>query len=245
MSKNSGVNYIKHLERISEVFYEDKRLSPWHISLYYGLFHMWNKSKFQNPISICRTELMMVSKIGSKNTYTKCLRQLDEWGYLNYFPSHNPMKGSLVNLYTFEPTTGKSTSPTSGKTSEPTPVTVVVPSINSLNKKKHIKPNKLSGGNSTISPSNKSRFVPPTIDMVIDFFKQSPFTEHAEVEAEKYFNYYSSNGWLVGGKAKMKDWKAAARNWKLNATKFQATNNTQKSSNHLHIEQNKDYNIPL
>ena len=43
----------------------------------------------------------------------------------------------------------------------------------------------------------------------------------------------------------MKDWKAAARNWKLNANKFQAANNQKQSSSHLHVEQNKDYNIPL
>ncbi|MCW3808159.1 hypothetical protein, partial [Plebeiibacterium marinum] len=34
-------------------------------------------------------------------------------------------------------------------------------------------------------------------------------------------NYYESVGWLVGGKTKMKDWKAAARNWMLNVEKFQ------------------------
>lgn len=36
-------------------------------------------------------------------------------------------------------------------------------------------------------------------------------------EAQKFFDYFSSNGWKVGGKAPMKDWKAAARNWIRNA----------------------------
>lgn len=31
-------------------------------------------------------------------------------------------------------------------------------------------------------------------------------------EANKFFNYYQSKNWMVG-KSKMKDWKAAARNW--------------------------------
>ena len=39
-------------------------------------------------------------------------------------------------------------------------------------------------------------------------------------EAEKFFNHYESNGWLVGGKSKMKNWQAAARNWLLNSKKF-------------------------
>jgi len=34
----------------------------------------------------------------------------------------------------------------------------------------------------------------------------------AKKESEKMFNFYESKGWLVG-KAKMKNWKAAASNW--------------------------------
>ena len=32
------------------------------------------------------------------------------------------------------------------------------------------------------------------------------------VDAERFVNYYASNGWIVG-KTKMKDWKAAVRTW--------------------------------
>ena len=31
-------------------------------------------------------------------------------------------------------------------------------------------------------------------------------------QADRFFNHYSSNGWMVG-KVRMKDWKAAVRNW--------------------------------
>ena len=37
----------------------------------------------------------------------------------------------------------------------------------------------------------------------------------ASAEAEKFFNYYESNGWKVG-KNPMKSWEAAARNWMKN-----------------------------
>ena len=33
--------------------------------------------------------------------------------------------------------------------------------------------------------------------------------------SEKWFDYYESNGWLVG-KNKMKNWRAAVRTWKNN-----------------------------
>ncbi len=42
---------------------------------------------------------MRVSKICSNATYHKCIKELNEYGYLEYFPSFNPYKGSLVNLF--------------------------------------------------------------------------------------------------------------------------------------------------
>ncbi|MGX9986861.1 hypothetical protein [Soonwooa purpurea] len=72
-------------------------------------------------------------------------------------------------------------------------------------------------------------------------------------EAEKFYNHYESNGWLVGGKSKMKNWQAAARNWLLNAKKFNnsqnlpSTNNHQSATknNHLSASINKSYQDPL
>jgi len=33
------------------------------------------------------------------------------------------------------------------------------------------------------------------------------------INPEAFFDHYSSNGWRVGGKSPMKDWRAAVRNW--------------------------------
>ena len=33
------------------------------------------------------------------------------------------------------------------------------------------------------------------------------------IDVDRFINYYDSVGWRVGGKAAMKDWKAAVRNW--------------------------------
>ena len=52
------------------------------------------------------------------------------------------------------------------------------------------------------------RFMPPTLDQV-----QNYCTERLNnVDANKFIDHYTSNGWLVG-KNKMKDWKAAVRTW--------------------------------
>jgi len=48
---------------------------------------------------------MKMSKIGSQNTYHKCLNDLDCWGYVCYKPSHHPTKGSQVYLFSFDTST--------------------------------------------------------------------------------------------------------------------------------------------
>ena len=53
------------------------------------------------------------------------------------------------------------------------------------------------------------RFKPPSLEECMTTFEEAGSTSD---EGEKFFNFYTSKGWMVG-KSKMKDWKAAARNW--------------------------------
>jgi predicted phage replisome organizer len=53
------------------------------------------------------------------------------------------------------------------------------------------------------------------------------------VDAEKFFDYYESKGWLVG-KTKMKNWQAAIRNWEKNS--FDNGNKKQELKTHNHNE---------
>jgi len=50
----------------------------------------------------------------------------------------------------------------------------------------------------------------PTIDVITVYFKE---LNASTLEAQKFFDYFESNGWKIGGKAPMKNWKAAVRNW--------------------------------
>jgi hypothetical protein len=95
------MNYIKHLTSFFERILLDKNLNPTHVSLYIALFQFWSINRFQNPISITRAEVMCISKISSKATYHKCMRDLDDKGYLKYKPTFNPYKGSMVRLFDF------------------------------------------------------------------------------------------------------------------------------------------------
>lgn len=81
----------------------------------------------------------------------------------------------------------------------------------------------------------------PTIENVKSYFQENNFPE---LEAQKFFNYFSSIGWLVGGKTPMVDWQAAAQNWILNAPKF-ITNAEPNRSKQLNTTTEKDYSEPL
>ncbi|WP_348800427.1 transcriptional regulator [Flavobacterium adhaerens] len=311
------MNYIKHLTGFFEKVAIDKTLNPTHISLYIALFQFWNCNRFKNPISISRDEVMRISKISSKATYHKCLKNLHFLGYINYEPSYNPFKGSHVYLFNFsddlkpipknEKTTISKNEPvfelvneqaqdklyTSSDTSNQTGIEqALVSYINNTNipnisndlksinldeqakkienddgflknetaeKKekssaKKEKTETLADDNRQISPSfadtekkqtekSLQKELTPTIENVKAYFLNQNFPE---IEAIKFFNYFSSNGWLVGGKTPMVDWQASAQNWILNAPKFISNEPPQSNrAKHLNTGTDKDYSEPL
>lgn len=67
------------------------------------------------------------------------------------------------------------------------------------------KPNK--EGKATTPP--RSRFVPPTIDEIKAYCLERKNT----VDAERFFDFYSANGWVQGRGKPIRDWKAAVRTW--------------------------------
>ena len=54
----------------------------------------------------------------------------------------------------------------------------------------------------------KAHFVPPTLENVIGYCQEKGY----KVDAQRFVDFYESKGWMIG-KNKMKDWKAAVRNW--------------------------------
>jgi hypothetical protein len=103
---------------------------------------------------------------------------------------------------------------------------------------KNFSSDKIQSQPSQPSPKSPPSLI-PTLEQCKSYFLEK---ESTALEAERFFNYFESNGWLVGGKAKMKDWRAAARNWMLNASRFAKPDLT---ASRLHVEQNKRYDIPL
>jgi hypothetical protein len=309
------MNYIKHLTGFFEKVVQDKTLNPTHVSLYIALFQFWNCNRFKNPISISRDEVMRISKISSKATYHKCMKNLHHLGYLDYQPSYNPFKGSVVFLFNFsenlkpETKSDRSTknepiSDTGGEqvlnksyTSEKTSIEqALVPYINntnilnktnienSLNKSQQATMNEISEpdfleteaktekekklrekkkgdaaeqldtrseNNTTknhfiipgLNPEDNETNFKPTLNQVQHYFIQEKFPD---LEALKFYNYFASIGWLVGGRTPMLNWKAAAQNWMLNTNKFTKEYHAPpQNANKLIVTTDKNYAEPL
>lgn len=261
------MNYIKHLTGFFEKVSIDYDLNPTHISLYMAIFQLWNQNRFQNPISISRDELMRISKIASTATYHKCIKELAERDYIIYKPSYNPFRGSLLEVCNLDfytkPVTKKEIKKLTATSKNEMVIEQVteqvinkhqtsnehVPIINNTNniniKKDNIQKAK--------KEKSESKFPKPLFEEIIKYFLEK---NASEFEAEKFYNYYESNGWLIGGKTKMKDWKAAARNWMINAKKFNKTIHPEIAStersrsdgpkpNQLHVANHKNYDEAL
>ena len=61
----------------------------------------------------------------------------------------------------------------------------------------------------TLAGVKEKRFAPPTPENVRGYCREMGYTN---VDAERFVDFYASKDWMVG-KNRMKDWKAAVRNW--------------------------------
>lgn len=74
--------------------------------------------------------------------------------------------------------------------------------------------------------AKRTAFVPPTLEEVSAYVSEKGYS----VDAERFIDFYTSKGWMVG-KNKMKDWKAAVRNWWKNEKSNQKHSSARQASN--------------
>lgn len=218
------MNYIIHLNAIFLKFNADKRLNATHISVYMAIFHHWNMNRFPAEFYINKQEIMQLSKIGSNPTYHRCLKQMTNWKYFKYIPSHNPYKGSKIKMFIFNTTT-EQVRPKLETSREQVATSI----INSNKQKENI--------NKLILPKNENE--------VLIFFKEQGWPN---IEAKKFFNHYKAIGWKLGGKIEIIDWHSKAENWILKAEEIKASiqkTENPKNRDYLKTSKNKDYGRPL
>ena len=164
---------------------------------------------------------MQLSKIGSKATYHRCLKNMDDWNYIKYLPSHNPFKGSKIKMLIFS------------ATSEQDLAKLETSSEQAL----------VSNTNYNKQEENSSKCkLPKTEIEVVDFFKSKKWPA---LEGLKFFNHYQAIGWKLGGKMKITDWHAVASSWMLKAKELQTDKRLSQNQDNLKTSTEKNYGEPL
>lgn len=256
------MNYIKQLTHFFNKAQADKDFSATHLSLFMALFQLWNQARFTKQIQIIRDDAMRLGKINSKATYHKAMAYLHKEGYIDYCPSYNPYKGSTITFFPEQPAQSKpNTEPVqilSTRTiNEPYnklySTSIIMDNTSDLSINQKSKENKkMASSNQGVllfpkkekGSAQKEKTIPPLPEQVEGFFLASQSTVQ---EAHRFMNHYTANGWLVGGKSPMKDWKASAKNWISNSVNFTKSANYGKSNRaqQLHTSTRKNYFEPL
>ena len=250
------MNYIKLLNAAFEKFYFDDRLNPTHISLYMALFQEWNSSRFANEFYVNRRDLMLASKIGSKSTYHRCVTNLDSWGYLSYYPSNNPYKGSKIKMSIIgtsdEPDMGRYSPILEQVAEQYRPIHEPVVYQHHPNNEQALDSHRPTSGQALVSTINNTKQVnnikqPKGWQAVIDFFIEKSFNAD---EGKKFFAHYETRNWQTSDGKAIRDWRAVATNWMDRTELFDEENkpNIKQASqikDNLRTTKNKDYGQPL
>ena len=88
----------------------------------------------------------------------------------------------------------------------------------------------------TLTSVKEKRFAPPTPEDVREYCREKGLN----VDADRFVDFYESKNWYVG-KNKMKDWKAAVRNWARSQRQESTAKGTEKSRNRFDNFQQREY----
>lgn len=77
---------------------DDCRISPGHLAVFAAIYRHWILNGNPNTMRAFSSQIMPIAKISSNSTYHRLLKELNEYGYLEYQPSFNKTKGSMIIL---------------------------------------------------------------------------------------------------------------------------------------------------
>lgn len=90
---------------ISDVLYRlanDSRVTVWHVAIIWAVLQIAAYNVVQ-PIQISRRKIMQLSHVNSIATYHKCIKDLQIFGLIEYYPSYHPGIKSQILFKTIKP----------------------------------------------------------------------------------------------------------------------------------------------
>jgi len=86
------------VSRFMDAIQADARITPYHVSLFAAIVHYKQTHGCASRIFAFSYDLMPLAKISSVATYHKCVRDLHDFGYIDYEASFNRFTGSKIIL---------------------------------------------------------------------------------------------------------------------------------------------------
>ncbi len=141
----------------------------------------------------------------TRQQYRTALKLLTNHDFLTIKPTTKGTVATLINTEVFDVLPREANHQSNQRLTIGQPSANHQPTTNLEGKKESIEEGKTLGNGSV------KRFQPPTLPEVLAMFKAEG-VDDSDI-ASSFFDHFASNGWLVGGKSKMKDASAAVRNW--------------------------------
>lgn len=191
-----------------------KRVRSIHSDLFFYIVYLWNELGQVEEFGLPTTFTMQALGIGSYNTYKKALEDLIDFEFIIIISeAKNQHQSKIIAL-------SNSDKPNDKPNDKPLKKAINNATAKATDSIKEISNNKLN------KEQKRGKFTPPKLYEV----QQLIIDKNYNVNPEKFWNHYESNGWMIC-KNKMKDWKAALRKWNADENNNSNTNKFKNNQN--------------
>lgn len=189
-----------------------KKITPAQAYLYFGLLQECNERNWENPFEYPNESIC--ARIGiSEPTMIDARARLKQLGLIDFESGERNKKSPIYYLNNLS----NNRVETELKPSR-------TPNLKYKNKTRNNIPPIIPQQGEIGFPEEKPKrggrkpkveFVPPAIEEVQSYFQSSGLPTW-EIQAEKFFNHWNSQGWLKGTGARIVNWDSLANKWILN-----------------------------
>lgn len=99
LKSNKMTEVAKPLNDFFSAIESDGRISITHIGIFAALLQYRIRNDYGNQMELFSRDIMRIAKISSITTFQKCIKELDEFGYLRYERSFKRNRGSRVYFH--------------------------------------------------------------------------------------------------------------------------------------------------
>lgn len=210
------MNYIELINQFWRIR-RYKPLTAYEADLYYYLMQECNNRKWLNPFNLS-TNLICAELGIARKTLSDLRNRLKQKGLIDFVEGQKNKSNAVYKLIYV--TEGNIQGNELGNIQGNIDGNIQGNHLNTKHKLNNIPPNPQQGeiGFPSEKPKRgrkpKVEFIPPAIEEVQSYFQSSGLPAW-EIQAEKFFNHWNSQGWKKGTGAKITNWDSLANNWIL------------------------------